>query len=191
MNGKLLALSLLLLGAYCSANGQSASNDSSLLLNPVIVRAYQHERALLEVPASVSVITESAFERFNNASLLPVINAVPAVRMEERSPGSYRLSVRGSTLRAPFGLRNVKVYWNGLPFTGPGGNTYINPPDFGSLQAAEIIKGPGGSLYGAGTGGGLLMQSDAASDEDRNALLSSATSGRSGSLRYPAEARTH
>ncbi|MFO7256122.1 MAG: TonB-dependent receptor [Bacteroidota bacterium] len=191
MNGKLLALSLLLLGAYCSANGQSASNDSSLLLNPVIVRAYQHERALLEVPASVSVITESDFERFNNASLLPVINAVPGVRMEERSPGSYRLSVRGSTLRSPFGLRNVKVYWNGLPFTDPGGNTYINLLDFGSLQAAEIIKGPGGSLYGAGTGGVLLMQSEAPVEDDGSALLFSATVGSFGSLRYTGEARTN
>jgi len=186
----LLLLSLLL--ATClAARGQSVPNDTSLLLSPVVIRAYQHERALLEVPASVSLITSTDFERFNNASLLPVINTVPGVRMEERSPGSYRLSIRGSTLRSPFGLRNVKVYWNGLPFTDPGGNTYINLLDFGSLQAAEIIKGPGGSLYGAGTGGVLLMQSDAASDEDRNALLFSATSGSFGSLRYTAEARTN
>src|SRR5690606_14059371 len=159
------------LATCLAARGQSVPNDTSLLLSRVVIRAYQHERVLLEVPASVSLITSSDFERFNNAALLPVINTVPGVRMEERSPGSYRLSIRGSTLRSPFGLRNVKVYWNGLPFTDPGGNTYINLLDFGSLQAAEIIKGPGGSLYGAGTGGVLLMQSDAASDEDRNALL--------------------
>lgn len=186
-----LSLVSLLLGACVAAHGQSVSNDSSLLLSPVVIRAYQHERALLEVPASVSLIGESDFERFNNASLLPVVNAVPGVRMEERSPGSYRLSIRGSTLRSPFGLRNVKVYWNGLPFTDPGGNTYINLLDFGSLQAAEIIKGPGGSLYGAGTGGVLLMQSDAESQDAGSAILFSATSGSFGSLRYTAEARTN
>ncbi|HEY8513034.1 MAG TPA: TonB-dependent receptor [Cyclobacteriaceae bacterium] len=191
MNGKLFALSLFLLTACLLANGQSASNDSSLLLSPVVIRAYQHERALLEVPASVSVVTEADFDRFNNTSLLPVINAVPGVRMEERSPGSYRLSVRGSTLRSPFGLRNVKVYWNGLPFTDPGGNTYINLLDFGSLQTAEIIKGPGGSLYGAGTGGVLLMQSEAPVEDEGSALLFSATAGSFGSMRYTAEARTN
>jgi iron complex outermembrane receptor protein len=183
-------LSVFLLTCIAS-QGQSVSNDSSQLLSPVVVRAFQHERALLEVPASVSLISASDFERFNNASLLPVVNTVAGVRMEERSPGSYRLSIRGSTLRSPFGIRNVKVYWNGLPFTDPGGNTYINLLDFGSLQAAEIIKGPGGSLYGAGTGGVLLMQSDARSEVEGSALSFSATSGSFGSLRYTGEARTN
>lgn len=183
----MLSLSVSLLTCL-AARGQSAPGDSSLVLSPVVIRAYQHERALLEVPASVSVLTGTEFQRFNNSSLLPVINTVPGVRMEERSPGSYRLSIRGSTLRSPFGLRNVKVYWNGLPFTDPGGNTYINLLDFGSMQGAEIIKGPGGSLYGAGTGGVLLMQSHV--DPGPAALDFSATAGSFGSLRYTAEART-
>jgi iron complex outermembrane receptor protein len=46
--------------------------------------------------------------------------------MEERSPGSYRLNIRGSSLRSPFGVRNVKIYYNNIPFTDPGGNTYLN-----------------------------------------------------------------
>ena len=79
--------------------------------------------------------------------------------MEERSPGSYRLSVRGSSLRSPFGVRNVKIYWNEIPFTDPGGNTYLNLIDFSSINNLEVIKGPGSSLYGAGTGGVLLMSS--------------------------------
>lgn len=187
-----LSLLSLFLAACFAAHGQSVANDSSLLLSPVIIRAYESDRALLEVPASVSLIAAPDFERFNNASLLPVINTVPGVRMEERSPGSYRLSIRGSTLRSPFGLRNVKIYWNGLPFTDPGGNTYINLLDFGSLQTAEVIKGPGGSLYGAGTGGVLLMQSKAGgSGSDESAISFSATYGSFGSLRYTGEARTN
>lgn len=79
--------------------------------------------------------------------------------MEERSPGSYRFSVRGSLIRSPFGVRNVKFYWNGLPFTDGGGNTYLNLIDPYALNAAEVIKGPAGSLYGAGTGGAVLMSS--------------------------------
>jgi iron complex outermembrane receptor protein len=77
--------------------------------------------------------------------------------MEERSPGSYRFSIRGSLLRSPFGVRNVKMYWNGLPLTDGGGNTYLNLLDFNSVTSSEVIKGPGGSLYGAGTGGVVLF----------------------------------
>ena len=42
--------------------------------------------------------------------------------MEERSPGSYRLSIRGSLLRSPFGVRNVKLYLDDFIFTDAGGN---------------------------------------------------------------------
>jgi iron complex outermembrane receptor protein len=83
------------------------------------------------------------------------------VRLEERSPGSYRLNIRGSTLRSPFGVRNVKVYWNDIPFTDPGGNTYLNQLSFSNIQSVEVIKGPAGSIYGAGTGGAVLLQSQA------------------------------
>ena len=168
---------------------QQSSADTTFLLDPLIITAYQHERALLEVPVSVGIIDESVFERFSDASLLPAINTLPGVRMEERSPGSYRLSIRGSTLRSPFGLRNVKVYWNSLPLTDPGGNTYINLLDFGSMQNAEIIKGPGGSLYGAGTGGVVLMQSEASGEEGLSAQFS-VTGGSYGALRYTVESQS-
>ena len=77
--------------------------------------------------------------------------------MEERSPGSYRFNIRGSSLRSPFGVRNVKVYYNDIPLTDPGGQTYLNNLGFYNYTSVEIIKGPGSSLYGAGTGGVMLI----------------------------------
>ena len=80
--------------------------------------------------------------------------------MEERSPGSYRLSIRGSLLRSPFGIRNIKVYWNDIPLTDATGNTYLNLVDISQLSSIEIIKGPASSMYGANTGGAVLLKSD-------------------------------
>ena len=138
---------------------EQADQDTVRRLDEVVVKAYASDRALNEVPAAVALIDAKELNRFNNTSFLPAFNTVPGVRMEERSPGSYRLSIRGSTLRSPFGVRNVKVYWNGLPLTDGGGNTYLNSLDFNSINNAEIIKGPGASLYGAGTGGVVLLSS--------------------------------
>ena len=138
---------------------EQPAQDTIRTLDEVIVKAFASERALSEVPATIAVIDTKELNRFNNTSFLPALNTVPGVRMEERSPGSYRLSIRGSTLRSPFGVRNVKVYWNGLPLTDGGGNTYLNSLDFNSINNVEIIKGPGASLYGAGTGGVLLLNS--------------------------------
>jgi iron complex outermembrane recepter protein len=142
------------------------SNDTTKILNEVVIKGYAYNRPSEEVPAAIAVITQRDFERFNNTSFLPAVNAVPGVRMEERSPGSYRFSIRGSLLRSPFGVRNVKVYWNGLPFTDGGGNTYLNLLDFNSVGSMEIIKGPGGSLYGAGTGGVVLLQNPSSKENN-------------------------
>jgi iron complex outermembrane receptor protein len=127
-------------------------------LQEVVVRAYEQNRRLADVPAAVGVLTPAQFNRFGNSSIVSAFNTIPGVRMEERSPGSYRLSFRGSTLRSPFGVRNVKVYLNGIPFTDPGGNSYLTQLAPFDIQSLEVIKGPAGSLYGAGTGGALLIE---------------------------------
>lgn len=134
-------------------------NDTTRVLQTVIVKAYEQNRQLKEVSAAINVINTAQLERYNNTNILPALNATPGVHMEERSPGSYRLNIRGSTLRSPFGVRNVKVYWNGIPFTDPGGNTYLNQLSYFNINSIEVLKGPASSLYGAGTGGAVLLNS--------------------------------
>jgi iron complex outermembrane receptor protein len=135
--------------------------DSVRLLSEVVVEAYNARRPIAEVPATIAVVGPHQFDRFANTSILSAVNTMPGVRMEERSPGSYRFSIRGSLLRSPFGVRNVKFYWKGLPLTDGGGNTYVNLLDFSSVGKMEIIKGPGASLYGASTGGVVLLEPQA------------------------------
>ena len=142
-----------------TAKGQEDKNmpDSARLLQEVTVKAFEQNKQLKAISAAVIVINKAQLDRFSNVSLVPAINSAPGVRMEERSPGSYRINIRGSTLRSPFGVRNVKVYWNDIPFTDAGGNTYLNQLSFFNTQSIEIIKGPAGSIYGAGTGGAILL----------------------------------
>lgn len=143
---------------------------SSQSLPEVVVKAYEQNRRLSEVAAPVGVVGQQQLQRYGTASILAAVNAVPGVRMEERSPASYRLNIRGSSLRSPFGVRNVKVYWNGIPFTDPGGNTYLNQLSVYNFSSIEILKGPGSSLYGAGTGGVMLISSFPATGGNRLSL---------------------
>lgn len=158
-----------------------AQTDSTKILDQVVVRAFASEKPLQQVAASVAIVDAKELNRFNNTSLLPALNTVAGVRMEERSPGSFRLAIRGSSLRSPFGVRNVKFYWNGLPLTDGGGNTYLNLLDFNSVSQIEVIKGPSGSLYGAGMGGVLLLSS---SVPTKNEIQLSAVVGSYGLQRY-------
>src|SRR5690606_8225943 len=85
-------------------------------------------------------------------------NTLAGIRMEERSPGSYRLAMRGSLIRSPFGIRNIKIYLDEFPLTDAGGNTYLNLIDPASISSIHVLKGPDGSLYGANSGGVIRIQ---------------------------------
>jgi iron complex outermembrane recepter protein len=151
----------------CSVASAQKAHPSTFLtdssdtrpLREVVVKAYEQNRKLTEVGAPISIVGRASLNRFGNISILPALNSNPGVRMEERSPGSYRLNIRGSSLRSPFGVRDIKIYWNEIPLTDPGGNTYLNQLGFYNFQSIEIIKGTAGSLYGAGIGGAVLINS--------------------------------
>jgi len=138
---------------------QKDGSDSTIVLDKVTIHAFAHNRQLADVTASVNYNGSRQLNRSNDLSLLHAINSVAGARMEERSPGSYRLNLRGSTLRSPFGIRNVKVYWNEIPLTDPGGGTYLNQLSFYNIRSVEIVKGPASSMYGAGAGGVMLLTS--------------------------------
>ena len=159
---KHILITILLLSRLIFLKAQQPAEDSSQTLQEVTVKAYEQNRKLMQVPASIAVINKAQLLHFNNTNILPALNTNPGIRMEERSPGSYRLNIRGSSLRSPFGVRNVKTYYNDIPYTDPGGNTYLNQLSFYNIQSAEVIKGPGSSLYGAGTGGVLLLKTNQA-----------------------------
>lgn len=153
--------------------GAPTSLDDTLQLNEVVVRGYATNRRLLETPASIGLLTRRDLnQRFGQPTLVPALNTLPGVRADERSPGSYRLAIRGSAIRSPFGVRNVKTYWNELPLTDAGGNTPLNALDVRALGRIEVIKGPSGSLYGAGTGGTILFSGLAVPQNQTNVEVS-------------------
>jgi iron complex outermembrane recepter protein len=157
---------------FAQRSADSLKRDTTRHLTPVTVKGYLIEQPVLSVPASVAVLSLPQLSLQPENSLVSSINVVPGVRMEERSPGSYRLSIRGSLLRSPFGVRDVKIYYDEIPLTDAGGNTYLNAIDVNSVQGIEILKGPDGSLFGANSGGVVLI-----SPVDRNNSSNYLTAG--------------
>lgn len=155
-------------GGSIQPNGRPAREIKLIVVHPVhsadtipvkevIVTGFGTNRSKLETPASVAAVSAALLHRYDNTSFLPALNTIPGMVMEERSPGSYRISIRGSSIRSPYGIRNVKVYLDGIPFTDAGGNSNLNLLDFHTIGSIEVVKGPTGSMYGAGTGGAILL----------------------------------
>lgn len=145
----------------------------------VIVTAFEQEGKLSDQGAPVAYLPPITLARYGDVTPVSAFNAVPGVRMEQRSPGSYRLNIRGSSLRSPFGVRNVKIYYDGIPLTDPGGGTYLNQLSGADYGSVEIIKGPAGSLYGAGTGGVVLITGPLTASPDSGAQVQLSLEGGS------------
>ena len=136
-------------------------NKAAILVDEMNVNVYAKKSTITDAAAAVSILNAASLNRLDQTSFVSAVNTVPGVKMDERSPGSYRISIRGNLLRSAFGVRNVKVYLNGIPYTDASGNTYFNSLAVNSINKIQIIKGPGGSMYGAGTGGVMLLDNDA------------------------------
>lgn len=152
-------LSLLLSLSAIYSFAQVKNPDSTKKLNEITINGYYNRQPLLRSVSAVSLIDSAQISNQNSASLVGLTNTAAGVRMEERSPGSYRLSLRGSLLRSPFGIRNIKIYVDDFPLTDAGGNTYLNLIDVKSIDGLEIYKGPEASTFGANTGGAVLIHS--------------------------------
>ena len=184
-------LLLLLLGLpQLPARAQTPTDTTRAVALPeATVTGYGQQLPLRRTAAAVGVLDARVLAQFSPAALTQAVNTLPGVRLEERATASYRLSIRGSTLRSPFGVRNVKVYYNGLPFTEASGSTPLNLLDPAIIGRIEILKGPAGSVYGAGTGGVALFSTpEVAAGPSRVAV--GATVGSYGLRRYTATAET-
>ncbi|KAA9339159.1 TonB-dependent receptor plug domain-containing protein [Hymenobacter busanensis] len=188
---RLPLLLLCLFGAVARAQTPAAPPDTarpaSVTLPEATVVGYGQNLPLRRTAAAVGVLDARVVNRFSEASLTQAVNTLPGVRLEERATASYRLSIRGSTLRSPFGVRNVKVYYHDIPFTEASGSTPLNLLDPVTLGRIEVIKGPAGSLYGAGTGGVALLQTRQLAT-DGSLVRAGASAGSYGLRRYTAEA---
>ena len=136
----------------------SQEKDSATLISEVRIDAYKKPTFYISSTKSVAVVSQNLLNLNSPERLLESINQISGARMEERSPGSYRVSVRGSSLRSPFGVRNIKVYLDDFILSDASGNTYLNVISPELINRIEIYKGPESGDFGAVTGGTLLLK---------------------------------
>lgn len=167
-----------------------ALNSSNINLSTVRVTGYDNNRKLLETAGSIGVLKSKDLQRGDNTDIMNAINTIPGVKMEAYTIGNYRISIRGSLVNNPWGIRNVRVYWNDIPLSSPDGTAQksidFDPAIIGSM---EVLKGPSGSMYGAGNGGVLLVKNTQAAN-GQSALEAGYTGGLYGLSRFQVSYKT-
>lgn len=136
-------------------------------------------------PGTIGKLEKAAFNESDQTSLQNSLNRIAGVSMESRGyGGSQRINIRGSFLRSPFAVRNVKIYVDGIPVSSPDGTAPLEVFDAFDLYSVEVVKGPAGSLWGSGTGGVMLMRLNKRNSYNDHGLHSQFLFGANGLRRF-------
>lgn len=138
--------------------GDTATKRYSI--DTLAVRVLRTPVARMRAPFAVSVAGGEAQHRAKpGLALNEPLAGLPGVQVENRFNYALgeRISVRGFGARAQFGVRGVRVLLDGLPATLPDGQTNLNHVDVGTIDRAEVIRGPASALYGNASGGVIRL----------------------------------
>lgn len=134
-----------------AATTDEAADDPEIVVT-ALKRGVQD---LTETPAGISVIDGAAIEASGARGLEDFLQQSPSTTITASGiPGVNSIQIRG--VSATFGAASVGFYLDDLPFTFINTN-YLPDPSVFDLQSVEVLRGPQGSLYGAGASGGVVL----------------------------------
>jgi outer membrane receptor protein involved in Fe transport len=123
----------------------------------VSVTATRTRRATQDVPAAISVIDSDTIEATPMTNIAQALAGTPSVLIESKNQGyDARLVIRGSGLKARYGIREIMLLLNGIPITDPDSLTRLDFVDTQLIDRIEVVPGPNSTLWGINSTGGVL-----------------------------------
>lgn len=134
------------------AGQASPSSEGSQQAEEIVVTAQKREERLREVPVPTSVLRGDKLAEKNQLLLADYATTVPGFVVAPINFGQQQLAIRGITTSG-FTLPTVATMIDGVPY---GGLLDVPDIDPGDLARVEVLRGPQGTLYGAGSLSGLV-----------------------------------
>jgi iron complex outermembrane receptor protein len=141
--------------------GSSVTSDAGdgALIEEVLVTAQKRTEDVQDVPSSVSVFDSRRMRQLHATTILDYAAYIPGLNVSSGGgPGQTMITLRGI---APVGPGAVVGYYVDDTPLGSSSN-YGGAREFGldlmpyDVERIEVLRGPQGTLYGAGAMGGLL-----------------------------------
>lgn len=126
--------------------------QSGPTVEEVVVTATRSESQLSKVPISVAAVSQEQIENKGLKEFVDVVRLTPGVAIG----GNNRIAIRGVSSSA--GAATTGVYVDDVPIqvrqVGYSASTLF--PSLFDLDRVEILRGPQGTLFGAGSQGGTV-----------------------------------
>ncbi len=133
--------------------------QTTVMASEIVVGAALYEQDRLEVPVTVSVVTDEKIKEEPNPTLDQVIEDVPGVNINRSAGyGTSTVQIRGSNTfqGGAIGTR-VQGLYDGFPINTPTtGEVVWTNVNMNAADKVEVMKGAAATLYGSGAMGGVV-----------------------------------
>lgn len=159
------AVSLLALGTTSPALAQEAPEQSTdqkadEFAGAIVVTATRRDEKLSDVPINIAAFSRDTLDALGTKSVDDLARITPNLQFSRQQFGSGNrsfISIRG--IRSTVGTATTGIYIDDTPIqirtVRSATNTNAYPQVF-DLERIEVLKGPQGTLFGAGSEGGTV-----------------------------------
>jgi iron complex outermembrane receptor protein len=141
-----------------AAPASSSPAESNSGLEEIVVTAEKRESTVQATPIAMTALSAGDLTEQNITSIQDLVGAIPGISLRTAGPGQTEYEMRG--LASSGGsVATVGFYLDETPLSASAvalnGRTAIDA-DLFDLNRTEVLRGPQGTLYGAGSMGGTI-----------------------------------
>jgi outer membrane receptor protein involved in Fe transport len=143
------------LSAPALAQTGPAAGDAPVGAGDILVTASKREERLTDLPFAITAIGQKELQDRGAIDIRDIQFTVPSLNIQEQTPGSNRVQLRGINAGAGTGLPVVSTYVDEVGVTidqqqRDGAFPLVD------LERIEVLRGPQGTLYGEGAMAGTI-----------------------------------
>jgi iron complex outermembrane receptor protein len=141
-----------------AAQGQNAPPTDDEINEEIIVTAQKRATSLQDVPFSVAALTNEDIKESGATNIVDIARNVPGLYIADLGPGQSQVAIRGisagQVIRDQPGVKeSVGIYLDESPISVA---LFTPDLDLYDLDRIEVLRGPQGTLFGAGSSSGTV-----------------------------------
>ncbi len=128
------------------------------IIEEIVVTAQKRAESVQDVPFSIVAVTDESIRRSGSSNIVELARNVPGLAITDLGAGQSQVAVRGisagQVVRDQPGVKeSVGIYLDESPISVA---LFTPDLDLFDLERFEVLRGPQGTLFGAGSSSGTL-----------------------------------
>lgn len=138
--------------------GTSEQGTGSVSLDEIVVTATRRSESIQDIPMSISAVSQADLEKAGATRVEDVVHMVPGLAYTQNSVGQAVMAVRGVQTSALTGnvQQPVSIYYDDVPVLDLTVPWTVPALELFDVNRVEVLRGPQGTLFGAGSLSGAL-----------------------------------